>query len=126
MPFNDWYNVTVSKSGNRITSVNFADGENVAENWRVIHENMTYTENDFDSNGDGIPDHFDDNGIPETEHNWGGRSETQTTMRTTYYGENGPTEATSFINHVDETYDPDTDTGRQIWFDVVFGGTKAE
>lgn len=131
MPFNNWYDVTVTKTGDRINSIVFGNGSSVDNDWKVYNENVQYTPSNssvYDYNNDGVAE-TSSNNWPVPDPNTSGISNisTQTTMTTTYYGVNAPSEATGFINHVDEYNYIDSDSGqpmqRQVWFDATFGGT---
>lgn len=152
MPFKNWYTVTVNKSGDKIKSINFVERNpgDVADQWKISTTSVDYS-------GAAAPDDMNDDGLLETRlsnssagHNY----DMTTTMVTTYYGANEtPTEATAFLNHIDEneydgtyTYRPIDALGqvvldanedpvevsytghieRQVWFDTVFGGTVPE
>lgn len=116
MPFNNWYTVTVAKSGDHIKTVDFADENGVVTSqWQVNNLHIDY---DTLGGSDWVHD-----GKPETTYNFGDGHHIQTTMTTAYYGDNGvSSEATGFVNHVDEF--EDEHTFRQVWFSSVFGGTR--
>lgn len=128
MPFNDWYTVDVVKNGDYADHVQFTgDDSKIAEHIRLTYKDITYTdENNCHGNcGHEMNERAKWNWTNDDIH-----SGTQTRITTNYYGDNNkPGEATAFMNHVDDNYNLD-DQGRQVhdqvWFDVVFGGTKQQ
>ena len=134
MPFNGWYTVNVVKTGDIANRIDFTNGNNIPEDWRVINEHVVYDPNTAYRDDDDRLTSVNWSSINNENNQNYDRAEytsAETEIETIYYGDNHiPSEVTGFINHVDEhdNYEHDTEgtfwTERTIWFDAVFGGTK--